>query len=95
MRPTKTGTYDPPNLIKSISIINYWVIDADTHVLTPLLIATPATHAIVDDAISALVADETTIEAADKYLSSSALMRMNPHESQSLMRFTPIFLRKI
>ncbi len=33
MRPTLTGTYDPLHIIKSIWVINYWVIDVNTPVL--------------------------------------------------------------
>jgi hypothetical protein len=35
MRPTTTYSYDPPNFIKSIYIINYWVMDGDTPLLSP------------------------------------------------------------
>ena len=37
MRTTPTGTYDPPDIITSAWGINYWLIDANTHVLSPLM----------------------------------------------------------
>ena len=33
MRTTPSGTYEPPNIITSAWVINYWLIDANTHVL--------------------------------------------------------------
>ncbi len=33
MRPTLTGSYGPPDIIKSIWVINYWVIDVNTPIL--------------------------------------------------------------
>ena len=39
MRPTPTCTYDPPppDLITSAWAINHWLIDATTHVVSPLI----------------------------------------------------------
>jgi hypothetical protein len=37
MRTSLTCTYDPPDLIPSAWVINYWPIDANTHVLSPLI----------------------------------------------------------
>jgi len=34
MRPTTTGSYDTPDFLKSIWVIHYWVIDADTPITT-------------------------------------------------------------
>jgi len=36
MRTTPTSTYEPPDLITFAWVINYWLIDANTHVLSPL-----------------------------------------------------------
>ncbi len=46
MRPTTTSSYDPLDVIKSIWVINYWVIDVDTPVMA-------ATQTIVKAANSA------------------------------------------
>jgi len=37
MRTTTLGTYDPPDLITHVWVINYWLIDANTLVLSPLM----------------------------------------------------------
>jgi len=37
MRTTPTGTYEPPDIIKFAWVINYWLIDANTHGLSPLM----------------------------------------------------------
>ncbi len=37
MRTTPTGTYDPLDLIPIVWLINFWLIDASTPVLSPLL----------------------------------------------------------
>jgi hypothetical protein len=36
MRTTPTCTYEPPDIITFVWIINSWLIDANTHVLSPL-----------------------------------------------------------
>jgi hypothetical protein len=36
MRTTPTGAYEPPDIITSAWVINSWLIDANTHVLSPL-----------------------------------------------------------
>jgi hypothetical protein len=37
MRTSPIGTYDPPHLIPSAWVINYWLIDANTPVLSPMI----------------------------------------------------------
>jgi hypothetical protein len=37
MRTTPTSTYEPPDIITYAWVINYWLIDANTHVLSPLM----------------------------------------------------------
>jgi len=37
LRTTPTGNYDPPDIITHAWIINYWLIDANTPVLSPLM----------------------------------------------------------
>jgi hypothetical protein len=99
MRPTTTGIYDPPDFIKSIWVINYWVIDVDT----PIMATTPAivvegdltTHPIIYDLPTDThtngMEPEAAIDAADKYVSATVvLVVMNPLENHSLMRFTAV-----
>ncbi len=47
IRSTTTGSYDPPDVIKSIWVINYWVIDVDTPIMatTPTIIKAEETIA--------------------------------------------------
>ena len=99
IRPTTTGTYDPPNFIKSIWIINYRVIDVDTPILTqtPALVpstTTPVVPIIIDVPIDNSIDNmesEVAIEANDKYVSAThALVVMNPLENHSLMRFVVV-----
>ena len=99
MRPTLIGSYDPPDVIKSIWVINYWVIDVDT----PIMGTTSAIAKVADTATAQSKAEpptdsptnksesEAVIEAADKYLSTTtAMVIMNPVEKVSLMRFTAV-----
>ena len=37
MKSTQTGTYEPPDIITSTWVINYLLIDTNTHVLSPLM----------------------------------------------------------
>jgi hypothetical protein len=37
MSTTPTGTYEPPDIIRSAWDINYWLIDANTPDLSPLM----------------------------------------------------------
>ena len=99
MRPMITGSYDPPNLIKSIWIINYWAIDVDTPILTPTPTivkdtTTPSAPIINDIPIGNFANEmesEAVIEANDNYLSAiSPLVVINPSEKHSLMRFTAV-----
>jgi hypothetical protein len=102
MRPSPTGNYDPPDVIKSIWVINYWVIDIDVPASTSTSLASTSTskHTAATKAATESVTiqpaftsndieAQTAIKAADKYLSTaSALVVMNPLENQALMRFT-------
>jgi hypothetical protein len=98
MRPTTTGRYDPPDVIKSIWVTNYSVIDVDT----PIMVTKPTIVKVAETTIAQsteLSTDsptnesesEATIEAADNYVSArAALVVMNPSEKKSLMRFTGV-----
>jgi len=37
MRTTPTGIYEPPDIVTLDWVINYWLIDANTHILSPLM----------------------------------------------------------
>jgi hypothetical protein len=37
VRTSPTCTYDPPDLIPSAWVINYWLIDGNTAVLSPMI----------------------------------------------------------
>jgi hypothetical protein len=37
MRTTPTCAYEPPDIITFAWVINYWLIDTNTHVLSPLM----------------------------------------------------------
>jgi hypothetical protein len=82
MRPTLTGSYDPLDVIKSIWVINYWVIDVDTPIMdTTSAIAKAADTAAAQskaktptDSPTNELESKTTLEAADKYLSTTAAM---------------------
>ncbi len=99
MRPTLTGRYDPPDVIKSIWVIIFGVIDVDT----PIMETTSVITKVADTAAAQNKAEPPTdfptnkfeseayIEAADKYLSTAAAMIiMNPVEKVSLMRFIAV-----
>jgi len=93
IRPTITGGYYPHNFIKSIWIINYRVIDADTPIIapSPTIVSTTTTfiNAIPIDNSIENTKSEATIEAVYRYLSATiALVVMNPLENHSRMRFT-------
>ena len=97
MRPTTTGSYDPPDFIKSIWTRNYWVFDVDTPIMatTPAieskgdLTTTPIIHDLPTDTPTNGMESEAAIDAADKCLSAAtSLVVMNPLENNSLMRFT-------
>ncbi len=97
MRPTTTDSYDPLDVIKSIWVINYWVIDVDPPIMatTPAIVKAPETIAaqsetgLPTDSPTNELESESAIEAAYKYSSAAvALGVMNPSEKKSLMRFT-------
>ena len=71
MRPTSTGIYDPPDFIKSIWVINYWVIDVDT----PIMATTPAIIIEGDLTTSPIIDDLPTDIHNKGFLRVSAVMQ--------------------
>ncbi len=99
MRPATTSSYDPPDVIKSIWVINYWVIDVDTPIMvtTPTIVKVAETTAaqseneLPADSPTNILESEAAIEVSDKFLlATAALVVMNPLEKKSLMRFTAV-----
>ena len=76
MRPSITCICEPPDYIKSIWVINYWVIDADTPIMaiTPAIVVegdiatVPNIHDLPTDSHTDGMEPEAAIDAADKYL---------------------------
>ena len=87
MRTTPSGNYDPPDLIASTWVINVWLIDANTPVLSPMMSTNIWT--LKPNIITTQLESDAAIEAADKYLSTAiAMVVMDPYEAEALMRFT-------
>jgi hypothetical protein len=88
MRTSPTCTYFPSDLLLSLWPVNFWLIDASTPVLSPLLTTN------VNNLKPSIVETESELEAAietanDNDLpTSTALVIMNPYEAEALMRFT-------
>ncbi len=86
MRTTTTSAQDPRNLISIAWLINVWLIDANTQILSPLL-TTHDTNLEPNDATTQWKS-ETTIEATNEYLSAAtAMVIMYPYQAEALMRF--------
>ena len=86
MRTSPTGTYDPHDQIPSTWPINFWLIDANTPVLPPLL----TTHVInlKPNIVRNESKPESALETANENISTTiALVIMNPYEAETLMRF--------
>jgi hypothetical protein len=82
-----TCTYDPPDLIQSTWPINFWLIDAKTPVLSPLL--TTNVSNLEPNIVKIESEPKIAIETTDENLSTTTpLVNMNPYEAEALMRFT-------
>ena len=82
MRTTPTGTYDPPDIITSAWGINYWLIDANTHVLSPLMKTSVITR--MPSIVTIQLEANAAIQAENKYLSATiAIVVMYPYEARS------------
>ena len=72
MRTAPIGTYEPPDLITSAWVINYWLIDANTHVLSPFMNTSVST--LKPNIVTTQFEANAAIEAANKYLSIALAM---------------------
>ena len=87
MRTSPTGTYVPSDLLLSIWPINFWLIDANSPVLSPLL-ATNVSN-LKPNIVKIESKSEATTQIVDENLSTAtALLIINPYEAEALMRFT-------
>jgi hypothetical protein len=83
---TPLRNYDPLDLIPSAWPINFWLIDANTLVISPLLTTTVSNSK--PTIVTTKLKPEAAIEATDKYLLVSyALAIINLYEAEALMRF--------
>ena len=89
MRTSPTFTYGPPDLIPSTWSINFWLIDSNTQVLSPLL--TNNVSNLKPNIVKIESEPEVAIETAHENLSTKiALVIMNPYETEALMRVTAL-----
>ena len=86
MKTTPTGTYEPPDHITVAWVINYHLIYANTHILSPLMNTSIIT--LKPTIVTTQLEASATIEAAKKYLSvATTMVVMDPYEAKVLMRF--------
>ena len=89
MRTSPRGTYEPSDIITSAWVINYWLIDANTRVVSPLMNTSVSNRK--PNIVTTQLEANTTIKAANKYLSATvAMVVMDPYEAEALMRFNAI-----
>ena len=88
MRTSPTVTYAPYDLLPSIWPANFWLIDANTPIVSPLL--TTNVNSLKRSIVETKSKFEAALETTDESLSTAtALVIMNPYEDEALMRFTP------
>ena len=88
MRTSPTGNYVPSNLLPSIWPVNFWLINANTPVLSQLL--TTNVNNLKPNIVKIEPELEAAIQTADEKLPTvAALVIMDPYEVEALMRFTP------
>jgi hypothetical protein len=76
----------PPDIVTSAWVINFLLIYANTHILSPLMNTSVAT--LKPNIITAQLEADAAIEAANKYVSVvAAMVVMNPCEAGARMRF--------
>ena len=86
MRTTSTCTYNLPDLITSPWVINDWLINANTLVLSPLM--NTSVGALQPIIALAELENDAAIEAADNFFSAAvAMVVIDPYEAATLMRF--------
>ena len=91
MRTTPTCTCEPFDIITFAWVINCWLKDAITHVLSPLMNA--RVNTLKPNITTTQLETNTSIEAANKYLSeATAMVVMDTYEAEALMRFNATVL---
>jgi hypothetical protein len=81
MRTSPTCTYDPPDLIPSNWPINFWLIDANTPELSPLL--TTNVSNLKPKIVKAELEPEVATETVDEnLLTTFVLVIMKPYEAK-------------
>ncbi len=87
MRITPTYTYDPHDLSTYAWVVNFRLIDANTHVLSPSMTTNVHDLNPKPSIASLKLKSKTSIEATNKHLSAaSAMVIMDPYEATTLMR---------
>jgi len=70
----------PSDIITCARVINYWLIDANTHVLSPLM--NTSVNALKPNIVTTKLEANEAIKAANKHLSATtAMVVMDPYES--------------
>jgi len=83
-RTTPTCAYEPPDLITSTCFVNCWLIDANTHVLSPT-IATKV-NVLKPSIVISELEPNVDIQAIYEYVSASvAMVIVNPYAAEALM----------
>ena len=86
IRTTPTGAYEPPDIITSAWVINDWLIDANTRVLSPLM--NTSVNTLKPNIVTTQLEGNEAIKALNKYLlAATAMVVMDPYEAEALMRF--------
>jgi hypothetical protein len=93
MMTSPTGTYDPPNRIPTTWPVNFWLIDANAPVLSPLM--TTNVINLKSNIVKIKPELEAAIDTADGNLSTTTvLVIMDTYEAEALMRFSRFFLMR-
>jgi hypothetical protein len=89
MRTSPTCTYVPSDLLPSIWPINFWLIDANTPVLS--LLVTADVRNLKPSIVIIEAELEAAIETADENFSTTAsLVITDPYKTEALMRFNAV-----
>ncbi len=75
-----------PDIITSAWVVNYWLKDAATHVLSPLM--NTSVNTLKPGIITTKLEANEAIKAANKHLlATTAMVVMDPYEAEVRMRF--------
>jgi len=89
MRTTPTGTVETLDIITSAWGINYWLIDANTHVLSPFM--NTSVNTLKPNIVTTQLEANEASKAAKKYvLASTTRVVMDPYEAEALMCFNVV-----